>query len=398
MKVTIERLGQFGDGLATVDGRQIAIPKTLPGDVVELENGRLSRVVSPSPERQAVFCSKFEVCGGCKFQHWMPSVYSEWKRQTVILAIKNRELPDIAENLVEAHSEGRRRVSLHVRKQGEQWVAGFMAAKSHDLCALETCPVLVPKLQHAPRIAAAFGPVLGACDVAITAADNGLDLAVKAERSAVPKRHAALVAVANDFGLLRLSVNGDVVLSQAVPSVAMGLAQVPLPLTSFLQATAKGEAVLSALVVEGVGKAKTVADLFCGVGPFALRLAEKAKVSAFDSDKPAIACLQDAVRNTQGLKPLKAEARDLFKAPLVSSELKEFDAVVLDPPRAGAEAQVRQIAKSIVKRVVSVSCDAASFARDAAILVSGGYRMKRLVPVDQFAWTPHVEIVAWFER
>jgi 23S rRNA (uracil1939-C5)-methyltransferase len=225
-----------------------------------------------------------------------------------------------------------------------------------------------------------------------------LDVAVKAERSAVMRRQEALQAIVRDYGLLRLSVNTDIIASHAAPMVHMGRADVPLPLGSFLQATAKGEDVLAELVLAGIGKSKHVADLFCGVGPFALRLAQRSKVFAADSDRAAIACLQQAVKLTQGLKPLTAEARDLFKSPLVAMELRDFDVVVFDPPRAGAEAQARQIAKAGVKRVVAVSCDAQTFARDAAILVESGYRLTRVIPVDQFAWTAHVEIVGWFER
>jgi 23S rRNA (uracil1939-C5)-methyltransferase len=395
MPITITRMGQFGDGLAIVDGQQQAFPKTLPGDV--LDDDGVARITD-SPERQLAFCPHFASCGGCKLQHWKPVPYAAWKREQVVSAIQNKGLDVSVEALVEAHGAGRRRVSLHVRKLQGVWSSGFMAAKSHDLCALDTCPVLVPALQHAPHIAAAFGPVLGACDVAITAADNGLDVAVKAERSAVMRRQEALQAIVRDHGLLRLSVNTDIIASHAAPMVHMGQADVPLPLGSFLQATAKGEEVLAELVLAGVGKSKHIADLFCGVGPFALRMAERSRVFAADSDRAAITCLQQAVKLTQGLKPVTAEARDLFKSPLVAMELRDFDAVVFDPPRAGAEAQARQIAKAGVKRVVAVSCDAQTFARDAAILVDSGYRLTRVVPVDQFAWTAHVEIVGWFER
>jgi 23S rRNA (uracil1939-C5)-methyltransferase len=395
MPITITRMGQFGDGLAIVDGQQQAFPKTLTGDV--LDDDGVTRITD-SPERQAAFCPHFTSCGGCKLQHWKPTPYAAWKREQVVSAIQNTGMAVEVDALVEAHGTGRRRVSLHVRQLAGTWSAGFMAAKSHDLCALDTCPVLVPALQHAPQIAAAFGPILGACDVAITSADNGLDVAVKAERSAVMRRQEALQAIVRDYGLLRLSVNTDIIASHAAPMVHMGRADVPLPLGSFLQATAKGEDVLAELVLAGIGKSKHVADLFCGVGPFALRLAQRSKVFAADSDRAAIACLQQAVKLTQGLKPLTAEARDLFKSPLVAMELRDFDVVVFDPPRAGAEAQARQIAKAGVKRVVAVSCDAQTFARDAAILVESGYRLTRVIPVDQFAWTAHVEIVGWFER
>jgi 23S rRNA (uracil1939-C5)-methyltransferase len=171
-----------------------------------------------------------------------------------------------------------------------------------------------------------------------------------------------------------------------------------LKVGSFLQATAEGEKLLATLVLEALRKSKRVVDLFCGLGPFAFRLAKSASVHAVDSEKPAIAALQDAVRRTQGLKPVTAEARDLFRNPLVAQELNEFDGVVLDPPRAGAEGQCRQIAKSRVKRVAFVSCDVTTFARDAKVLVEGGYKLKGVTPVDQFKWTAHLEMVGVFER
>jgi 23S rRNA (uracil1939-C5)-methyltransferase len=158
------------------------------------------------------------------------------------------------------------------------------------------------------------------------------------------------------------------------------------------------EASLAALVVEGVGKAKSVADLFCGMGPFSFRLAEKAKVFAADADKPAVLALEQALRFTQGLKPVAAKTRDLFREPMVPVELKDFDAVVFDPPRAGAEAQAKELAKSKVPVVVGVSCEPKTFARDAAILVAGGYRLEKVTPVDQFAWSTHLEVVGVFRR
>jgi 23S rRNA (uracil1939-C5)-methyltransferase len=253
-------------------------------------------------------------------------------------------------------------------------------------------------LENAPAIAATFGPALGVCDIAITTTNGGPDVAIKAERRAVPRRMESLIAIARQYGLSRLSVNGEVVVTLQQPIANIGRAKVMLPVQSFLQATERGEEVLSGLVVQHLSGAKHVADLFCGLGPFALRLAETSRVAAYDSDRPAIENLELAVRNTQGLKPVTTEVRNLFRAPLIAAELKEHDAVVFDPPRAGADAQAREIAKSKVKRVVAVSCNASTFARDAAILVKGGYALKHVTPVDQFKYTAHVEIIALFTR
>ena len=395
---TVDRLGHRGDGLVQTTHGPLAIPKTLTGETVEVLDGRLHRIVTASPERQLAFCNHFATCGGCKFQHWQHEPYAAWKRNLLVEALSAKGLsPEIA-RMVDAHGAGRRRVSFHVRQQQGIWVAGFMELKSHDLCAINSCPVLVPALQQTPDMAAAFGAVLGPCDVAITAADNGLDVNVKAERSAVLRRLGALNEIVTAHNILRLSVNGEIHTSKAAPIVKMGKAHVQLPVQSFLQATALGEETLAALVASHVGRAKQVADLFCGLGPFAFRLAETSKVLAIDADKPAVASLQLAARSSQGLKPVTTETRDLFRVPVVPSELKGFDAVVFDPPRAGAEDQARQLAKSPVKRIIAVACDVGNFSRDANILVNGGYTLKHVTPVDQFKWTAHLEMVGLFER
>jgi 23S rRNA (uracil1939-C5)-methyltransferase len=398
MLYTVERLGQKGDGLVRAGDVQLHVPKVLAGEDIDLAMGKLTRIVTPSPERVEAFCSHYDRCGGCKFQHWAEVPYQEWKRNLLIDALSSQNIKADVSALIDSHGAGRRRVSLHVREDAGTWVAGFMEQKSHALIALDHCPVLVPALKQAAQLAAAFGPSLGACDVAITAADNGLDVSIKAERKIVLRRLEALNDIVKTFNILRLSVNGEVHTAWATPMVGIGNAQVPLPTTSFLQATSAGEMTIAGLVLDALKSAKHVADLFCGVGPFALRLAEKAKVYAADSDKPAIAAMQQALRNTQGLKPVDAQARDLFREPLTPMELKPFDAIVLDPPRAGAEAQAKQLAKSQVKRVVMVSCDVANFTRDAAILTKGGYSLKTVTPVDQFKWTAHLEMVGVFTK
>jgi 23S rRNA (uracil1939-C5)-methyltransferase len=398
MLYTVERLGQKGDGLVRAGDIQLHVPKVLPGEDIDLAMGKLTRIITPSLERVAPFCQHYDRCGGCKFQHWAEVPYQNWKRNLLIEALAAHNISTNVGTLVDAHGAGRRRVSLHVREENGQWHAGFMEQKSHDLIALEHCPVLVPALQQSSLIAAAFGPALGACDVAITAADNGLDVAIKAERQIVLRRLSAMNDIVKTYNILRLSVNGEIHTALAAPVVSIGKTQVVLPTTSFLQATAMGENVLAGLVLDAVKSSKHVADLFCGVGPFALRIAAKSKVYAADDDKPAIANLQIALRNTQGLKPVDAQVRDLFREPLTPLELKPFDAVVLDPPRAGAETQAKQLAKSQVKRVVLVSCDVANFARDAAILTKGGYSLKTVTPVDQFKWTAHLEMVGIFTK
>jgi 23S rRNA (uracil1939-C5)-methyltransferase len=211
-------------------------------------------------------------------------------------------------------------------------------------------------------------------------------------------RMSALAKIADTHRLARLTRHGELIAQRATPTVTMGKARIALPPGSFLQATEAGERTLAELVCGHVDKAKLVADLFCGLGPFALRLAERARVTAFDADAGAVAALKAATDATQGLKPIEAEARDLFRRPLVGPELKRVDAVVFDPPRQGAEAQSRELAKSAVPLVIAVSCNAATFARDVKILTEGGYKLTGVTPVDQFKYSAHVEIVARLSR
>ena len=343
-------------------------------------------------DRATPFCPYFGSCGGCTLQDYGPASYLALKQELVESALRNAHVTATVEPPIEAHGNGRRRATLHARGNA----VGYMQARSHDLLDIAQCPILVPALQQrAPALTRAIAATIGDCDVALTATATGLDVAVKTERKIKPEK---LTLLAQRSDLARLSLNGEVVIEARPPALRMGKAMVELPIASFLQATAMAEAELARLVLDGVDAAKSVADLFCGLGPFALRLAERAKVSAFDSDRAAIAALIRAVHHTQGLKPVTAAARDLFREPLVPVELKGVDAVVLDPPRAGAEAQARELAKSKVPTVVSVSCEPRTFARDAAILIAGGYRLGRVTPVDQFAWSRHVEMVGVFRR
>ncbi len=343
-------------------------------------------------DRAEPFCPYFGTCGGCTLQDYAPASYLALKQELVESALRNAHVAASVDAPIEAHGDGRRRATLHARGPA----VGYMRARSHELLDIATCPILVPTLQQrAVPLTRAIAATIGDCDVAITATATGLDVAVKTERKMKPEK---LTLLAQRSDLARLSLNGEMVIEARPAALPMGKTMVELPIASFLQATAMAEGELARLVLEGVGSAKAVADLFCGLGPFTLRLAERAKVSAFDADKAAIAALTRAVHHTKGLKPVAAAVRDLFREPLVPVELKGFDAVVLDPPRAGAEAQARELARSKIGTVVSVSCEPRTFARDAAILIAGGYRLERVTPVDQFAWSMHVEVVGVFRR
>jgi 23S rRNA (uracil1939-C5)-methyltransferase len=277
---------------------------------------------------------------------------------------------------------------------------GFAAANSHDIVPVDRCPILDPGLGGALdagwAVAEPLTSVGKPLDIQITATDNGLDVDVRGSGPLPSAMIATLSEVAEQHRLARLTRHGELVLMRTPPTIVIGAARVTLPPGSFLQATVAGEQTLAALVSEHCKRAKHIADLFCGVGPFALRLAAKARISAFDNDAAAVTALQKAATSTSGLKPVKAEARDLFRRPLMPQELRDYDAVVFDPPRQGAQAQVQQIAASKIPVVIAVSCNVATFARDARILIDGGYRIEGVTPVDQFRHTPHIELVARF--
>ena len=409
--LTIDHVGHRGDGVAIDGAQSIFVPSTLAGEPVVVDDvpgnhpdrRRLVRVTQASPERIAPFCPHFGVCGGCAIQHWNDAPYRAWKRNIVVETLAQAKVAAEVAPLLDAHGAGRRRITLHGRMGTHEVLkVGFAAAGSHDIIPVDRCPILDPALDGALEAAwATAEPLISIgkpLDIQVTATLNGLDIDVRGSGALPTSLITTLSRVAEKHRLARLTRHGELVLQRASPEVAIGKVKVVLPPGSFLQATAKGEETLAALVREHCGRARHIADLFCGVGPFALRLAEKARVTAFDSDAGAVAALQKAAQLTPGLKPLKAEARDLFRRPLMPQELRDYDAVVFDPPRQGAQALVTQLAASKVPVIVAVSCNAATFARDAKILIDGGYKISAVTPVDQFRHTPHVELVARFAR
>ena len=404
----IARLGHRGDGVADGAAGAIYVPGTLPGETVVVEpwpghpdRRHLLRVLQPSGERIVPICPHFGVCGGCAVQHWTWDHYRTWKRDLVVNALRLADIATDVDDLVDAHGEGRRRAVFHARQgSGDVLAVGFAAARQHRVIAIDHCPILAPGLDRALAagwaIAQALAPIGKPLDLQVTATDGGLDVDVRGSGPLTPQAGTALAQIAERLRLARLTRHGDLVARRTAPTLRMGRATVELPPGAFLQATAEGEAALARHVIAHLGNARSVADLFAGVGPFALRIAEAAKVTALDSDAAAIAALVKAA-TAPGLKPIVAQARDLFRRPMLAQELR-IDAVVFDPPRQGAEAQAREIAKSAAPVVVAVSCNPATFARDARLLLDGGYRLTAVTPIDQFRYSHHVEIVARFAR
>ena len=410
-RLVIDHVGHRGDGVAFADGQSIFVPYTLGGETVEVapvpghhpDRRRLLRVERASPERITPFCQHFGTCGGCAIQHWESGHYQAWKRGLVVETLAQAKIFCDVHPLIDAHGLGRRRITLHARMGTHDVLkVGFSAANSHDIVPVDRCPILDPGLSGALdaawAIAEPLKPTGKPLDIQFVATDSGLDVDVRGSGPLPSNMIATLSEVADRHRLARLTRHGELVLMRTPPTIAIGTAQVTLPPGSFLQATAAGEEALATLVGEHCRRAKHIADLFCGVGPFALRLAAKSRISAFDNDAGAVTALQKAATSTSGLKPVKAETRDLFRRPLMPQELRDYDAVVFDPPRQGAQAQVKQLALSKIPVVVAVSCNVATFARDARILIDGGYGIEGVTPVDQFRHTPHVELVARFAR
>jgi len=410
-RLVIDHVGHHGDGVAMSGGSKIYVPYTLGGESVEVapvpghhpDRRRLITVEAASPARITPFCPHFSVCGGCAIQHWNAESYRAWKRELVVTTLAQGGIDCEVAPLVDAHGLGRRRITLHARMGTHDVLkVGFAAANSHDIVPIDRCPILDPHLDGAIEAAWAIAEPLISMgkplDIQITATDSGLDVDVRGSGPLSTAMIGRLSRVAEQHRLARLTRHGELVLMRSPPVVLIGTAQVALPPGSFLQATVEGEERLAALVSEHCKRGKYIADLFCGVGPFALRLAAKSRIAAFDSDAGAVAALQKAATSTSGLKPVKAEARDLFRRPLMPQELRDYDTVVFDPPRQGAQAQATQLAASRIPVVVAISCNVTTFARDAKILTDGGYKIEGVTPVDQFRHTPHVELVAKFRR
>ena len=405
----IGKVGFQGDGL-TAGG--LVVPLTLPGERVLVRQGKerleLVEVLEASPDRVTPPCVHFAACGGCALQHWDIPAYSAWKRNMIDVLLQRTGLETEVAPILTTPPQSRRRVGLHARKNGKHIELGFKARKTWNLVAIRECPVsdpaIVAALPHLKALAAyLFEHPKSAPILHVTLSLTGIDIDITGvERmksgglSADARMNIAMCAAEADFA--RVSMGEDMLYMSRTPKVRFGKAMVGLPIGPFLQASVPSETDMVRLVVEGIGGAKKVADLFCGAGTFTFPLAETAVVYAADGSAPAIASLKTAIGSAPGLKTITAEARDLFRRPLLAEEMKGFDAIVFDPPRAGAEAQAAEIARSQVARAVAVSCNPSTFVRDANILVKAGFSLDRVTPIDQFLWSAHVELVGVFSR
>ncbi len=405
-ELIISELGHRGDGIAQTDSGPVYVEGALPGEKVRatVVDGRARNPVieTGSPDRIAPVCRHHETCGGCSLQHLAEKPYLAWKRGLVEKALKDRGIETAVADTVSATAGGRRRAVLTATRAGRHTLLGYHEKASHRLVDIAECPVLDPAITAAlPGLRTLAGEVLpkkGELRVTVLATTAGLDVAFDKADKTYDKKIATLSRKAVELDIARLTVNGEILLEVRPPLLDMGGIGIVAAPGGFTQATVAAEEALSRLVLSGVGKAKTVADLFSGVGTFALRLAKTANVHAAEGDAAAIAAFDKALRKPQGLKKVTYERRDLSRRPLVREELEPFDAVVFDPPRAGAQAQAEQLAGSKVKKVVAVSCNPATLARDLRTLIDGGYALQSVTPVDQFLYSPHIEAVAVLTR
>jgi 23S rRNA (uracil1939-C5)-methyltransferase len=403
----IDSMGAKGDGVAA---GPLYAALTLPGERVRAERqgdrAEVEAILEPSPDRVTPPCPYFGDCGGCALQHWAPAPYLTWKADQVRQALARERIETEILPTFAAPAHSRRRLALHARAAGKGVVLGFKVRRSWRLVEIGTCTIAHPALEAAfPALAVLAKPFLehpkSAPSLHVTLTETGLDVDVTGiERrsgglSADARVQAAERAAAGDFA--RVTLAGEIVYQARQPMVRLGRVIVALPPGGFLQAVPEAEAAMAAFAVWAIDGASRVADLFCGVGTFSVRLAEVASVLAADVSAASIKALI-AASGAPGLKAITAEARDLTRRPMLAAEMKRLDAVLFDPPRAGAAEQAREIAASKVPIAIGVSCDPATFARDARILSDGGFTLRRVLPVDQFLWSPHVELVGVFTR
>lgn len=406
LQLTINSLGAKGDGVAEMDGIPVFVPFALPGERVDVERHgeRLSLldVIDPSKERQKAPCPHFGVCGGCDLQHAAPDLYARYKRDLVIEAFASRGIEADVGALVPCAPASRQRAVFSGTRNGNRIVFGFFEQQTNVIAEIETCLVAVPEI--AARLADFKGLALIVADrkrsmrMAVTATATGFDIALSDTAKLTEGMRQSILAFSLRRDFARVTLDSEVIVETRKPTILVGDIPVAPAPGGFLQAVASAEEAMANIVCDHLWPAKTTMDLFSGLGTFALRLAARSAVHAVETEATALAALDLAKRSAQGLKPITTERRDLYRRPVTAREISKVDGVVFDPPRAGAEMQARELAASSVKRIAAVSCNPATLARDARILIDGGYRLTSVTPIDQFLWSHHVEAIALFER
>lgn len=412
VELVIDGLGAQGDGTASSARGRVFVPYTVPGDRVRARfdaagkdgnSATLLEILSPGSGRVPPRCRHFGACGGCDLQHWNSDEVLAWKRAQLAATLKQRGLDVAIEPVVATAAGERRRARISLRRDGDVVEVGFRARASHALVDVVACPLLDPTLEALVAPLRALVPhVLQRREeaaVELTLTPAGIDVLLERASEPTPGQRKTWADFAVRHRVARIAWRAgtdsvpELLVQQQQPVMEFGGVSVDLPPGTFLQASAAAEATLVAEVIDAAGKAKRAVDLYAGCGTFALPLLRQASVHAVEANAAAVAAIKKAAGGQ-----LTVEQRDLERRPLQKEELKRIDFVVLDPPRAGARPQCEALAASVVPTIAYVSCNPATFARDARLLVDGGYSLTRVLPVDQFLWSAHVELVGIFQR
>ncbi len=398
--LTIESLTHLGMGRAS-DGQSL-LPRVLPGEEVDVAQDGTLRIITPSTDRVAAPCRHYKSCGGCAMQHATDPFVAQWKQDIIVKALQARGLTPEFRPIETSPAQSRRRAKLSGRRTKKGAMVGFHTRASDTLVEVPDCQLLTPNLRDSFAALEALTALAcsrkGEIDLTVTEAALGPDVLVTTDKDLTPQLRVELAALANQFGLSRLVWNDEPVVTINPPVQDFGGTGVVPPPGAFLQATKHGEHTLLAAVDEITHKASRIIDLFAGCGTFTLPLAKRSELHAVEGEAAMMEALDRGWREGHQLRRVTTETRDLFRRPLEADELRHFDAAVIDPPRAGAEAQIETLAGSDIKTIAMVSCNPVTFARDAKTLVDAGFAMPWIQVVDQFRWSPHVEVVAPFTR
>ena len=389
-------------GLGKVDDGRTLLPRVLPGEEIEVTQDGTVRIITPSPDRVTAPCRHFKTCGGCAMQHATDDFVADWKMDIVQRALSAQRIKTTFRNVLTSPPQSRRRAKIAGKRTKGGAMLGFHAKGTHNLVATPNCQLLTQGIMAAFPILEKLVVIAASrkAEIALTVTETaaGLDVYVDTEMTLTPELRQTLAVFAQENGIARLVWPTEPVVTMNPPEQFFGTTRVTPPAGAFLQATKHGEASLLAAVEEITAQANRIVDLFSGCGTFALPLSARAEIHAVEGDSNMVAALDRGWRGGRNLKRITSETRDLYRRPLEPDELLKFDAAVIDPPRAGAEAQIATLAVSAINIIGMVSCNPVTFACDALSLEKAGFTLNWVQVVDQFRWSPHVEMVGNFTR
>lgn len=399
MELTVNSLNAKGQGVSAAGD---PIPRVLPGETVYLAENGAPRIIKPSADRVTAQCRNYKSCGGCALMHASDNFVAEWKSNVVAHALKAQGLETEIKTISTSPPNSRRRAKLSGTRTKKGALVGLHGRASHTIVGIEGCQLLSPELMAAlpalEELTILAASRKSEVQLTVTKSKNGPDIHVETAKPVTNELRVQLANLAQSQKIARLSWNDEMIVELLPPYQTFGTAEIKVPAGVFLQATEDGESTLVESVNEIVGDAKRVVDLFAGCGTFALPLAQSAEVHAVEGEGAMLSALEVAWRQTAGLKKVSTETRDLFRRPLEADELDKFNCAVIDPPRAGAKAQIQTLTQSKIAKIAMVSCNPITFARDAKTLVEGGFDLEWVKPVDQFRWSSHVELIGKFTR